>query len=358
MRRRVLLGALLATGAVGAEDARVRRGRVLRFPRDHGAHTAQRTEWWYLTGALWPTGSPTSEAPRWGFQITFFRSATGIDGSGRLAPRQLLFAHAALTDRVAGTHLHDQRLARWNGEASDGDHARLDDLGLRIARWTLARDERGYALQAPANGFTLDLRADAKQPLLLQGEAGYSRKGPGEAEASHYVSHPQLAVQGQVVRGAQAQPVQGRAWLDHEWSDTLLAPQAQGWDWVGINLDDGSALTAFQLRTRDGGVLWAGGSWRDAAGRLRVFLPDELRFTAGRRWTSPGTGASYPVDWWLDTPVGRFQVQALVDAQEMDSRASTGTVYWEGLSALRAEDGRTLGWGYLEMTGYAGRLRL
>jgi predicted secreted hydrolase len=51
-------------------------------------------------------------------------------------------------------------------------------------------------------------------------------------------------------------------------------------------------------------------------------------------------------------------VQALLDAQEMDSRASTGTVYWEGVSALHAADGRRVGWGYLEMTGFAGRLRL
>lgn len=358
MRRRLLLGAMLAATAARASDERVRRGRVLRFPRDHGAHPAQRTEWWYLTGALWPAGATTTEAPRWGFQITFFRSATGIDGSGRLAPRQLLFGHAALTDRVAGTHQHDQRLARWNGETSDGDHARLDDLGLRIARWTFDREEAGYTLQAPATGFALDLRAAAPQPLLLQGDAGYSRKGPGEAEASHYVTHPQLVVQGRVAQAGAAQPVQGRAWLDHEWSDTLLAPQAQGWDWIGINLDDGSALTAFQLRQRDGRVLWAGGSWRDASGRLRVFGPDELRFSPGRTWTSPSTGARYPVEWQLQTPLGGFRVQALLDAQEMDSRASTGTVYWEGLSALHAADGRRVGWGYLEMTGYTGRLRL
>jgi predicted secreted hydrolase len=60
----------------------------------------------------------------------------------------------------------------------------------------------------------------------------------------------------------------------------------------------------------------------------------------------------------VHTPAGRFSVQALLDAQELDSRSSTGTVYWEGLSELHGDAGRRIGLGYLEMTGYAGRLVL
>ena len=160
-----------------------------------------------------------------------------------------------------------------------------------------------------------------------------------------------LALDGKAQRA-----VRGRAWLDHEWSDTLLDPQAVGWDWIGMNLDDGSALTAFRLRRADGSSLYAGGSFRPAGGAARNFGPDEVTMSPGRRWRSPSSNADYPVEWRIDTPVGRFDVRALLDDQELDSRASTGTIYWEGLSGLRDERGRVVGHGYLEMTGYAGRI--
>jgi predicted secreted hydrolase len=206
--------------------------------------------------------------------------------------------------------------------------------------------------------FELQLELRATQPLLLQGDAGFSRKGPDETQASHYLSEPQLAVQGTLRRAGQSVTVTGRAWLDHEWSDQLMHPEAVGWDWIGMNLDDGAALTAFRLRRADGSSLWAGGSWRSASGALQVFEPGDLRFTPGRLWASPASGARYPLQWTVDTPAGRFEVKSLLDAQELDSRGSTGTVYWEGLSDLHDAQGRRAGSGYLEMTGYAGRLNL
>jgi predicted secreted hydrolase len=48
----------------------------------------------------------------------------------------------------------------------------------------------------------------------------------------------------------------------------------------------------------------------------------------------------------------------LLDDQELDSRTSTGSIYWEGLSDLLDAQGRRVGRGYLEMTGYAAALKL
>jgi len=363
----------LAAGAAStpAGDP-VRRGRPMLFPRDHGAHLSAAIEWWYLTGHLVAAGN----AP-FGFQITFFRARTDLAATldSRFAPRHLLFAHAALTDLGAGRHLHQQRIARWSGDpAAALAHAALHDTSLLVGGWTLQRGEVdrdgkvpprshyttrfGSADSATGQDFALDLQVQARQPPLLQGDAGFSRKGPDETQASHYISEPQLEASGTLRRGGKALDVTGRAWLDHEWSDSLLHPQAVGWDWVGMNLDDGSALTAFQLRRADGSALWAGGGWRDADGRSTQFESEAVRFTPKRHWRSPGTGASYPLQWQIDTPAGSFDVRALLDAQELDSRASTGTVYWEGLSELLDAQQRRVGIGYLEMTGYAGRLRL
>ncbi|MCZ2103142.1 MAG: carotenoid 1,2-hydratase [Comamonadaceae bacterium] len=359
-RRQWLLG-LLATGAPAAWA--LQRG-PLRFPRDHGSHPSAQIEWWYLTGQV------RAEGRRWGFQITFFRSR--VDAAATLrsafAARQLLFAHAALTDVEGRRLLHDERIARTGFGVAQ---AREDDTAVRLHDWSLVRDAidspgaSRYAIHAPARGFALELVATSTQPLLLQGDGGYSRKGPLATQASWYVSQPQLAVEGVIrldgraLRVEPAQPGDNRAWMDHEWSDALLAPEAVGWDWIGINLADGGALTAFVLRRADGNALWAGGSLRGARDAApQVFAPAQVRFTAQRHWTSPRSGVRYPVQWQIETPAGRMQVRALVDDQELDSRASTGAIYWEGLSALLSDAGREIGLGYLEMTGYAAPLQL
>ena len=355
-----LAGALpgrAATAAIATQPAAdpVRRGRALGFPRDHGTHLGARTEWWYATGWL---GTPA--APRAGFQVTFFRSATGLarDNRSRFAARHLLFAHAALTRLGAdgrATHHHDQRIARWSGESGSAlAHAATADADVRLGPWWLKREGDAWRSRVPARDFTLDLTLERTQPVLLQGDAGFSRKGPDESQASHYYSEPQLSARN--IEGGTTS--EGRAWLDHEWSEQILHPQAVGWDWIGMNLFDGSALTAFGLRRRDGSALWAGGSFRAAGAAPQAFGPEQVRFTPGRRWQSPTTAASYPVQWRVDSPAGAFTVRALADAQELDSRSSTGTVYWEGLSELLDVQGRRVGLGYLEMTGYAAPLRM
>jgi predicted secreted hydrolase len=358
-RRRRLLHALgglpLVTTGTPAMAA-IRRDQALVFPRDHGAHLDARTEWWYATG--W-AGSET--APTHGLQITFFRSRTGLaEGlKSRFAARQLLFAHAAVTVLERRLHLHDQRIARWSGAAGAAlGSAGVAGADVRLGTWTLRDQGTAWVCRIDAADFKLDLQLSRTQPLLLQGDAGFSSKGPLEQQASRYVSEAQLAVSGSVAVQGRTAPVAGRAWLDHEWSDEYLHPEAVGWDWIGFNLFDGSALMAFVLRRADGTALWAGGSFRAPGQPSRDFGPQAVRFRPGRRWKSPASGASYPVEWSIDTPAGRFGVQALQDAQELDSRGSTGTIYWEGLSALLDGAGRRVGLGYLEMTGYASALKL
>ncbi len=343
----------------------VQRGRVLAFPRDHGAHPETRTEWWYATGWLGSTEQPTH-----GFQVTFFRSRTGLapGNASRFAARQLLFAHAAVSVLGAGSrvgqpgqpglHLHEQRIARWSGDpAAALGAAQLDGGAVTLHGWSLRDTGSAWQAQVQGRDLALNLRLARTQPLLLQGEAGYSRKGPEAGQASHYVSEPQLVPSGSLgVQGRSVPANAGRAWMDHEWSDDYLHPQAVGWDWIGINLFDGSALTAFVLRRADGSTLWAGGSWRRSGQAAQAFGPEAVRFSPGRRWRSPSSAANYPVEWTVATPAGDFALRALMNAQELDGRGSTGTVYWEGLSELLDTQGRRVGLGYLEMTGYAGRL--
>ncbi|HYE40874.1 MAG TPA: carotenoid 1,2-hydratase [Ramlibacter sp.] len=350
MLRWLMAFLLLAAQACAAAPsfAPVTPGQPLVFPRDFGAHPAFKTEWWYVTGWL-----RTADGKPLGFQVTFFRSATGLarDNPSRFAARQLVIGHAALSDPAAGRLLHDQRSAREGfGLAS----ARVGDTDIRLDDWTMRREAGGaYRVRLRARDFSFDLRLAPTQPVLVQGEGGFSRKGPNPAQASYYYSEPQLAVTGTTSRGA----VTGHAWLDHEWSSEALDPQAAGWDWVGLNLDDGSALMAFQIRDRQGGKLWAHATLRDAAGRVTRFAPGDVVFTPRAHWRSPRTNAKYPVATELRTGQAAWQIKPMQDDQELDSRRSTGAVYWEGAVTVE-RDGKRAGQGYLEMTGYVDPIQL
>jgi predicted secreted hydrolase len=326
------------------------------FPRDHGAHPPYRIEWWYMTGRL--TARDSSGEREFGFQVTFFRSRVDATQGmqSRFAAKQLLFAHAAVTD-VQGRRLwHDQRIAREGFEIAA---AAEDDMRLRLHDWSLVRSAQGaYIAHVAAGDFSFELRCSPTQGVLLQGDRGLSRKGPRPDQASYYYSHPQLAVTGSLGLRGRRVDVTGRAWLDHEWSDELLDPSAVGWDWIGMNLDDGSALTAFRLRQPDGSTLWDGGSFRPRGGDTYIFSRGEVLFSAQRRWTSPLSQATYPVEWIVRTPADFYTVRSVLDNQELDSRASTGAIYWEGLAHLIDSNGHPVGSGYLEMTGYAQRLRI
>lgn len=345
---------LLAAWAFGAppEFSRVTPERKLSFPRDFGAHPGFRTEWWYVTGWLeTPDGKPL------GFQVTFFRSATDHDASNpsRFAPKQLIIAHAALSDPAAGKLLHDQKVAR---EGFGHAFAKEGDTDVKLDTWRFVRNKDGaYQASVTAREFGIEFSLTPSQPPMLQGEGGFSRKGPKPDQASYYYSEPHLTVSGTLTRAGKPTAVSGSAWLDHEWSTTVLDPDAAGWDWVGINLEDGSALMAFRIRSKSGATLWSHAALREKNGTVRQFATTEVRFLPQRQWRSARTGATYPVAARIETGSISWDLIPLQDDQELDSRQSTGAVYWEGAVTVQ-RDGRQAGRGYLEMTGYVRPLKL
>lgn len=354
MHRRDVLLTLAASAAPHARaiDFAAVTPRALQFPRDHGAHADYRIEWWYLTGWLDARDGPL------GFQVTFFQTRTEVDlaNPSSFAAKQLIIVHTALADPRRGALLHDQAIARV---ALGAAAASETDTDVRLGRWSFTRETDGaYRCRLPARGFTLDFTARPTQPLLLQGDHGLSRKVPSPEHASYYYSQPQLEVQARIARDGVEQTASGRGWLDHEWSSSVLSAQAAGWDWTGINLDDGGALTAFQIRAQGGGLpMHTYASLRGADGTLRVYEAGQVRFEPTARWTSPRTRATWPVAQTITIGSRQFTTRPLMNDQELDSRMSSGAVYWEGASEL-LEDGRRVGRGYLEMTGYVAPMRL
>ncbi len=353
MRRRAFCFALAALATFGdaaaVEFARVRRGLKLRFPFDHGAHPDYRNEWWYATGWL-----DLADSQRIGFQSTFFRVRTGIGekNASAFAPRQLILAHAAIADPRVGALRVDQRAARVGFGRAGYASGRTN---VWIGDWHLDQRDDRYRVDVRADKFAYALTLVPDGPPLLNGLAGFSAKAADAVHASYYYSRPQLKVSGSVTLASRTQAASGLAWLDHEWSSAPLPEAAQGWDWIGINLDDGGALMAFRLRRADGTALWSAATWREAAGKVRILSPNDVVFEPGRQWRSPRTGIAFPVEWDIRVGTRSVHLQPLIDDQELDSRHTTGSVYWEGAVTV-SEDRREIGRGYLEMTGYGERI--
>jgi predicted secreted hydrolase len=324
----------------------------LVFPRDHGGHSDYRTEWWYVTGWLQSDGN-------WmGFQITFFRSRTAHPRANpsELSPTQLLVAHVALADPQVGRLMHDQLAFRVGGDVAQ--YSALDTR-LRLKQWRFERQTgavESYVCEAQTPEFGLSLSFLPGTSAWQQGIGGFSQKGPLESQASHYYSRPQMKVKGQL-RYKTSKAVQGLAWLDHEWSSTLLDPQAVGWDWVGINFFDGRSLMAFRIRDKNNKPIYA---YANADALSPLDTPLTVTWLATRTWKSPRTQAVYPIAWQLKTnrpALDDLDIRPLMPDQELDARASTTMVYWEGAIEVW-QKGQLVGRGYLELTGYHGQVRV
>jgi predicted secreted hydrolase len=359
-------GGAQAASADAPDYAPVLPGRVLRFPADHAAHPDFRTEWWYITGAL--------DAPHEhiGFQFTLFRSRliapdwTPEQRANPLALQQLMFAHGAVSDARRGKILHAERAAR----VPLGAGFSLTDCDHFIGNWRIWREDaqpagqsERFRIQVRDPQLAFDLTLALTQPRMLQGQGGYSQKGPDPRLSSYYVSLPQLAVSGTIrlpdaTNSAPPIAARGRAWFDQEWSSEVLGDTGVGWDWIGINLDDGGSLMAFQIRDAAGRAVYAHAALRDAAGRMTQYGADEVRFEPLRYWVSPRHGqggARYPVAQRITFGPHRIETAPVMDDQELITQRLGRVAYWEGLSRV---SGTLQGRGYLEMTGYAGRLNL
>jgi predicted secreted hydrolase len=301
---------------------------AVQFPRDAEPHDVL-TEWWYYTGHLY-----TSSGREFGFEFTIFQVRRQAAPTGYLA-------HFAISDVAAQRFSHQAR-------ASQG--APDEALPLRVADWSLSEESTIEATMQPGPGaevpFALHLETrDLKPPALHHG--GYI--DPGPAGGSYYYSRTRLAVQGELREGdGPAVPVEGQAWMDHQWGNFIVA--RGGWDWYSLQLDDQTELMLYVLRF-EGQPPAVFGSHILADGRVIELPPDAVRSVPLGSWTSPHTGAVYPSGWDMTLETGaRLQLRPLVQDQELYFPGSGGLAYWEGAVSI---DGDRHGRGYVELTGYA-----
>jgi len=338
-----------ALGEAPAEGfARALAPRPFVFPADHGPHPDFRNEWWYLTGNL-----ADDQGHRFGYQVTFFRiglQAHPAPRSSHWATSQVFLAHAAVTDMNARRHLAAERFSR---EALGLAGARVAPLRVWVDDWTLSASEAGFpwTLRVDDQHFALDLEISALRPPVPQGQDGLSRRSDQPGNASYYYSITRLRTAGAVRIDEEDHPVSGLSWLDREWATRPLGPRLAGWDWLSLQLNDGTDFMFYRLREHDGSTApQSAGLLLSKDGTRQALGVDDVTLSPVRFWAAPD-GTLYPVAWTVDVrPLGkRWRVEAALDDQRMD----LGLRYWEGaVRALGPESADLVGRGYLEMTGY------
>ncbi len=326
--------------------------RDFEFPLDHGPHPDYLTEWWYYTGNL---DSPDGD--HFGYQLTFFRRALlpseeRDDRASAWATDQIFFAHFTVTDVTEGTHQAFERFAR--GAAGLAGAQGEPSYKVWLENWQAEQiGPDRYKLYASQDGIILDLELVERKPPILQGDRGYSQKGPEPGNASYYYSLTALESQGQITIGEDVTPVSGNSWMDHEFSTSALSGDQVGWDWFSIQLDDQSELMFFQIRREDGSVdPFSSGTLIDPDGTTTAFDQSEFTIEVNETWESPNSGAVYPAAWTVEIPKAGLTLE--ITPYLADQELLVSFIYWEG--AVRASGTKgsvpVQGSGYVEMTGY------
>lgn len=324
----------------------------LSVPADHVSHPAYKIEWWYYTGNV-----ETDRGRRFGYQLTFFR--VGVEfaplNPSKLAVRDVFIAHAAVTDLEGKRYLSAERVSRAGvGAAGAGTFEYRVWNGDWQAHATYGR----HQLQARDDVFSFDLELLEDRPAVLNGDHGYSQKGATPGNATEYYSLTRMPTEGAIYVSGERFAVKGNSWMDHEFGTTFLEKTQQGWDWLSLQLDDGTDLMAFRMRHVDGTVdPQSSGTLVTKGSAPRRLMASDFTLTPGRIWTSPASGAKYPVEWQLSVPGESLQLAvtpALDDQEIVGTR--TSVKYWEGAVDVKGTRGGQpiTGRGYLEMTGYAG----
>jgi predicted secreted hydrolase len=339
--RRTLAQGFAGLGSNANDYAQVAPGRTFSFPADHGPHPDYRIEWWYVTANLKDAGGAAC-----GAQWTLFRQATapGPQREG-WANQQIWMAHAAVTR--ADSHRFGQTFARGGigqaGVAINPFQAWIDSWQMRGSGGTADLTLAPLELTASAADFAYTLQLAADRPLVLQGDAGYSKKSE-RGQASYYYSQPFFEVTGRITIDDKPADVTGLAWMDREWSSQPLASDQTGWDWFALHLDAGEKLMLYRMRQTDGHH-YLTGNWILSDGKTQQLSAADISLTS--KAPVKVAGHELPVQWEIAIPL----LGLVIETSPLNPQAWMGTSfsYWEGPIHFH---GSHTGVGYLEMTGY------
>jgi predicted secreted hydrolase len=333
-------------------------GRTMSFPADHYSHPDFKTEWWYYTGHL-----QGESGRRFGYQVTFFRF--GIrDRQANIKEKPPLFtelymAHFALSNISGRNFLFRERINRGLGDRAG---AKIDRFFVWNEDWSVEGDRGIHKISVNDRGTELRLDLKSLKPPVLHGQNGYSQKGEGVGHASHYYSLTRMQAEGELVVDGQREKVRGLSWMDHEFGSNQLGEDQLGWDWFSIQLENHSELMLYLMRRKDGSIdPYSHGTVVYADGTIRHLALKDYRVDVLARWQSPESAAEYPIKWRVIIPDEQIELEIAphFPEQELITNRSTRVTYWEGAVQVQGtlRNKPIAGSGYVEMTGYAGKVK-
>lgn len=310
--------------------------RALELPADHDSHESL-TEWWYFTGFL--EGAAGEELA---FEFVVFK----VERQGLPA---LYSANMTLADLSDESHFVEQRAEVGGYKASRV----AEPLRLNVDGWQLSRAGDGFQISANGYGIGLEIELTPTKPAMLHGGEGWIDLSP--AGLTYYYSLPRMAVNGSATIGGAQSQVSGQTWFDHQWGDFIVAT-GLGWDWYWISLADGSDMMFYLLRGPEGFFVGGDGTFVDPEGTTSILTFGDIQMEALGRWRSESTGIEYPAGWnvAVESLELQLEIRPVFNAQEVDARATTGRVYWEGATEVtgRRRGQEVAGRGFVELTGY------
>lgn len=334
-------------------------GRSLSFPKDHFSHPDFKTEWWYYTGHL-----EAESGKRYGYQVTFFRF--GLRDRQKEEKDQsplftdLYLAHFALSDKREKKFLFRERSNRGYG----------DKAGASIHRylvwnedWKVEGRGQSHVIEIKDRDAVLKLHLTPLKSPVLHGDRGLSQKGEGKGRASYYYSLTRMGTEGELDIGGRTERVHGLSWMDHEFGSDQLGEDQVGWDWFSIQLENKTEIMFYVIRRQDGSPdPFSSGTLVKADGTTRHLALNDFRIEVLERWKSPKSRGNYPMRWKVAIPDEGIELEILpfFPGQELDTHKSTRVTYWEGAVKVNGSYRKrpVQGLGYVEMTGYVGRLKV
>ena len=279
-------------------------------------------------------------------------------------------AHFALSDIGAKKFTFRERINRGiagnAGVRGYGDKAGAATDRFRVWNedWKVEGDEKNHVIQVNDRGTQLRLGLRSLKAPVLHGQNGLSQKGEGEGRASYYYSLTRMQTDGELTINGKNEKVRGLTWMDHEFGSNQLRDDQVGWDWFSIQLDNQSELMLYLMRRKDGSVdPYSSGTLVSAEwGEQKLWRSKITASRCSQRWKSPTSGATYPMKWKVTIPSEAIELEITpaFPEQELITHRSTRVTYWEGAAQIRGiVRGKPVsGNGYVEMTGYAGKLTL
>ncbi|MCX7922567.1 MAG: hypothetical protein N3B21_11260 [Clostridia bacterium] len=355
--------------------------RGICLPKDIGPHSVTDIEWWYqfafingdqggkyaVMSAFYQAGElPILKGHYLIFSLIDLTNYTSQNFSlidTRLTKNMLLINLPLYLLQCP----HDKDVLKLYGSLIQGKlpsphqwlpHASIEENPVRLlygdSSMSFKNSKDGqFDVIVTGDGIEANLKFKPQKPVSLIG-------GNGKPDQLYYYSFTRNEVKGYVKKGVSTEYVTGEGWFDHQWGYTGNLLTKTGWNWFGLQLEDGRELLINEFRSIETGNTFSPmANLIEPDGKLK--FTRNLTLKPSNPWQSRRSNAIYPLEWSIIIPEFglKINVSAVFPEQEMPIIGPLKAI-WEGACSVVGnevqKDNKIMpvrGKGFLELVGYA-----